>query len=590
MCILIMEKKGKDMVDLKKAPFYLDEKGVQWVEQTIAGMTLDEKVGQLFVLMRESLEPKIIKNTLNTFHQGGLRWQGGDSKQVYEQNKTYQENSKIPLLIACNCDNGTESCFTDGTYISTPAGAAAGQTLETAYHMGLVTGREASSVGCNWVFNPVVDILMNWRNTIVNTRSFGNTTDVVIANAREYIKGVHESNMVCCCKHFPGDGVEERDQHLVLGVNDLSVEEWDASFRKVYQTMIDEGLESMMIGHIALPEMSRKLRPQIKDHEIMPATLAPELLSDLLRGELGFNGLIITDASHMAGIACMEKREIAVPKAIASGCDMFLFANDKEEDMAYMKAGIENGLITKERLDDALHRILGLKAKLKLFQSENVIPNVAIRESVVGCEKHIKLAKKAAKDCITLIKDTQDALPIKPETHKRIRFVFIQSTPTSKGYKGDPTKELFVKELEKVGFEVDVALNFHDLEVEKGVLPQNQIDMMKCGKMEEFRSKYDAVFLVFNIKGYAQENNVRIRWSCNHSSELPWYLTEVPTIAISLNLTNHLYEVPQIKTFINAYSNTKTTIQEVIQKIMGNSEFTAIPNDTVFCERWETRL
>lgn len=578
------------MVDLKKAPFNLKEEDIQWVENTIAEMTLDEKVGQLFVLMRESLEPEAIKNTLNTFHQGGLRWQGGDSKQVYEQNKTYQENSKIPLLIACNCDNGTDSCFSDGTYVSTPAGAAAGNTLETAYNMGLVTGREASSAGCNWVFNPVVDILMNWRNTIVNTRSFGNTPESVIENAREFIKGVHESNMACCCKHFPGDGVEERDQHLVLGVNDLSVEEWDKSFRKVYQTMIDEGLESMMIGHIALPEMSRKLRPGIKDQEIMPATLAPELLTDLLRGELGFNGLIITDASHMAGIACVEKRAVAVPKAIASGCDMFLFANDKEEDMAYMKAGIENGVITKERLDDALHRILGLKAKLKLYNAETAIPDPALREKVVGCEEHKKIAKKAAKDCITLVKDTQNALPIKPETHKRVRLVYIQSTPTSKGYKGDPVKDLVVEELKKVGFDVDVALNFHDLEVEKGVSPQNQLDMMRCGKMEDFRNKYDAVFLVFNIKGYAQENNVRIRWSCNHSSELPWYLTEVPTVAISLNQTNHLYEVPQVKTFINAYSSTQTTIEELIQKIIGNSQFTATPNETVFCGRWETRL
>lgn len=578
------------MVDLTKAPFYLDAEGVQWVEDTINGMTLDEKVGQLFVLMRKSLETDAIKNTLDTFHQGGLRWQGGDSKQVYAQNTTYQENSKTPLLIACNCDNGGDGCLSDGTYISTAAGAAASNTLETAYNMGLVAGREASSVGCNWLFNPVADIFMNWRNTIVNTRSFGDTAESVIANARQYIKGAHESNVACCCKHFPGDGTEERDQHLVLGVNDLSVEEWDKSFRKVYQSLIDEGLESIMVGHIALPAMSKKLRPEIQDREIMPATLAPELLQDLLREEMGFNGLVITDASHMAGISCMEKREIAVPKAIASGCDMFLFANDQEEDFQYMKNGILNGVITPERLDDALHRILGLKAKLKLYKKENTVPSPSKMEEFVGCEEHKALAKKAAKDCITLVKDTQCNLPIKPETHKRVRLVFIQSTPTTKGYSGDPVKELFIKELEKVGFDVDVAPNFHDLEVENGVTPENFMTMIQCGKMEDFRAKYDAVFLVLNIKGYAQENNVRLRWSCNHSSELPWYLTEVPTVGISLNHTNHLYEVPQLRTFINAYAGTQATIEELIQKICGNAEFTAEANDTVFCGRWETRI
>lgn len=578
------------MVDLRKAPFCLSEEGVKWVDDTIAGMTLDEKVGQLFVLMRKSLDEKDIKDKLDSFHQGGLRYQGGDSRQVYNQNKTYQEMSKIPLLIACNCDDGASGCMTDGTFVETAAGAGAGQTEETAYHMGLVTGREATSVGCNWTFNPVSDIYMNWRNTIVNTRSFSNEADEVIKHAKAYIRGVHESNMACCCKHFPGDGVEERDQHLVLGVNDLSVEDWNRSFRKVYQAMIDDGLESIMVGHIALPEMSRKLRPGIKDEEIMPATLAPELLTDLLRGEMGFNGLVITDASHMAGIACMEKREVAVPKAIASGCDMFLFANDDDEDFAYMKAGIENGIISPERLDDALHRILGLKAKLQLYKPEKKIPAPELMEQYVGCEEHLKFAEMAADQCVTLVKDTKHNLPINPEVKKRARLVFIQSTPTSKGYQGDPVKQVVIEELERAGFTVDVAPNFHDLEVEKGVSPDNMVTMMNCGKMEDFVSKYDVVFLVINVKGYAQENCVRLRWSCNHSSELPWYATEVPAVGISLNYTTHLIDVPQVHTFVNAYGNNRASIRAAIEKVCGKSEFKGKANDTVFCGKWDTRL
>ena len=440
------------------------------------------------------------------------------------------------------------------------------------------------------MFNPCADIYMNWRNTIVNTRAFGDNADRVIENIRAYIDGIHQSNVACCCKHFPGDGVEERDQHLVLGVNDLSVEEWDASFRKVYQTMIDEGLESIMVGHIALPEMSRKLRPGIKDQEIMPATLAPELLTDLLRGEMGFNGVVITDASHMAGIACMEKREIAVPKAIASGCDMFLFSNDIEEDFAYMKAGIESGVITAQRLDDALRRILGLKAKLGLYRKENVTAAPELKDQMVGCEEHLRLAEEAAEHCITLVKDTRGDLPIDPKLKKRARLVFIQSTPTSKAYKKDPVKQIVIEELERAGFTVDVAPNFHDLEVSEGVKPQNMITMMNCGSMKEFAAKYDVVFLVLNIKGYAQENNVRLRWSCNHSSELPWYVTEVPTVGISLNYTNHLIDVPQVHAFVNAYGSTRTSIRAAIEKICGRSRFKGTASDTVFCGKWDTRL
>lgn len=578
------------MVDLRAKPFFLTDEDVKWVEDTIASMTLEEKVGQLFVQMRHSLDPDEIRRTLSSYHQGSLRWQGGDRKQVYEQNKTYQEASRIPLLIAANCDNGGDGCLSDGTFVATAAEAAAGGGTQTAYDMGYVAGREASSVGVNWMFNPCADIFMNWRNTIVNTRAFGDNADQVIQNIRAYIEGIHQSNIACCCKHFPGDGVEERDQHLVLGVNDLSVEDWDASFRKVYQTMIDEGLESIMVGHIALPAMSRKLRPGIREEEIMPATLAPELLTDLLRGEMGFNGLVITDASHMAGIACMEKRSVAVPKAIASGCDMFLFSNDMEEDFGYMMDGVNSGVITQERLSDALHRILGLKARLKLYKAENRVADPAVKEQVVGCAEHIRLADEAAQRCVTLVKDTQHNLPLDPTKQKRARLVYIQSTPTSKSYKGDPVKELVVQELENAGFAVDVAPNFHDLEVEKGPGPANMMVMMDCGKMEEFRANYDVVFLVINVKGYAQENNVRLRWSCNHSSELPWYATEVPTIGISLNYTNHLIDVPQVRTFINAYGCNRASIRAAIEKICGRSEFTAVPSDTVFCGKWDTRL
>ena len=578
------------MVDLKAKPFCLSEEAIAWVNETIDSMTLDEKAGQLFVQMRKSLDEETVKNTLNKYHQGGLRWQGGDRFLVYDQNKLYQDNSRIPLLIAANCDNGGDGCLIDGTFVATAAEAAAGAGTKTAYDMGYVAGKEASSVGVNWMFNPCADIYMNWRNTIVNTRAFGDNADRVIENIRAYIDGIHQSNVACCCKHFPGDGVEERDQHLVLGVNDLSVEEWDASFRKVYQTMIDEGLESIMVGHIALPELSRKLRPGIKDQEIMPATLAPELLTDLLRGEMGFNGVVITDASHMAGIACMEKREIAVPKAIASGCDMFLFSNDIEEDFAYMKAGIESGVITAQRLDDALRRILGLKAKLRLYRKENVTAAPELKDQMVGCEEHLRLAEEAAEHCITLVKDTRGDLPIDPKLKKRARLVFIQSTPTSKAYKKDPVKQIVIEELERAGFTVDVAPNFHDLEVSEGVKPQNMITMMNCGSMKEFAAKYDVVFLVLNIKGYAQENNVRLRWSCNHSSELPWYVTEVPTVGISLNYTNHLIDVPQVHAFVNAYGSTRTSIRAAIEKICGRSRFKGTASDTVFCGKWDTRL
>lgn len=581
------------MVNLSAKPFYLNDKQIQWVEETISGMTLDEKLGQLFVLLKAvpGVDEDAITASLSASHQGGLRWQGGDKETVYRQNTTYQRHSKIPLFIAANCDDGGCGCLPEGTFVATAAECGAGEGTENAYHLGLVAGREASAIGCNWMFNPIVDIYKNWRNTIVNTRSFGNDPDKVIANARAYIRGVKDanSNMACTAKHFPGDGVEELDQHLALGINTLSVEEWEASFGKVYRTLIDDGLEAVMVGHIALPEMSRKLRPGIQDSEIMPATLAPELLTDLLRESMGFNGVVITDASHMVGMTAMCKRRDAVPGAIIAGCDMFLFANDVEEDIGFLRDAYQAGAITEGRLSDALHRILGLKARLHLYEESVRIPDQALLNQV-GCAEHQGYCAQAADTCITLVKDTRSYLPIRPEEKKRAYLVYVGSTPTTKGYKGDPVKQVVIEELERVGFEVDVCPSYHDLEVENGISPMNFVKMLNHDKRADFTANHDIALVVINVKGYAQENWVRVRWSCNHSCELPWYNEEIPTIGISLNYTNHLIDVPQLHTFINAYGPNRTHIRAVIEKLTGKSDFKGTAEETVFCGRWDTRL
>lgn len=575
------------MVDLRARPFYLNDEQLAWVEETFASMDTLEKVQQLFVQMNMDRREASIRNKVQTYRQGGLRWQGGDAKANLLQNTTFQKYSRIPLLIAANCDDGGNGCASDGTFIMTAAGAAASQDTETAYNIGYVSGREAAAIGANWLYNPCADIYMNWRNTIVNTRAFGDNADRVIENLRAFIRGVHQSNVACCCKHFPGDGVEERDQHLLLGINDLSVDEWNASFRRVYQTMIDEDLESIMVGHIALPEMSRKLRPGIADTDILPATLAPELLTDLLRGEMGFNGIVITDASHMGGFTNVMRRKDAVPRAIAAGCDMFLFVGDAEEDIGFMLEGVNNGTISQERLDDAIHRILGLKAKLNLFKPENVFKSEE-GLSVVGCPEHKALCAKAADKCVTLVKDTQNLLPLASGKGKRARLVYLMSKPESVTWKHDPVQDMVKEEIQRLGYEVDVAPNFYELDRANPATAKPT--MMSIGKHETFRETYDVVFLVANMKGYAQENNVRLAFSCGHSNEMPWYIHEVPTVGISLNYTNHLIDLPQIKTYIHAYGPDRACVRAALEKAHGIGVFQGTPSETVFCGRWETRI
>ena len=573
------------MVDLTKKPFNLNEEQLAWVEETLASMTLEEKIGQLFICMNYDHRPEAYEKIIKKYHVGGIRWQGGSLKDQYDQNKYYMENSRIPILIAANLEGGTERTLHGGTLIAPgPAMGASGPEVVRA--MADQAAKEALSVGTNWTFAPLTDVSFNWRNTIINNRAFGLTDpDEIIADSVAYVETMQKNNILSCAKHFPGDGVDERDHHLVLGCNDLSIEEWEASFGKVYRAVIEAGCETFMIGHICMPAWQKKLNPALTDEEIMPATLSKELVTGVLREHLGFNGLITTDASHMAGLSTAAPRSVQVPGTIAAGCDMFLFFNDPDEDFQYMMDGYKNGVITEERLSDALHRILGLKAKLNLYRYE--FPSEE-GLAVVGSEASHEAAAFCADKSVTLVKDTQHLLPLDPKKRPRAALYYIETAPVSLLNGPDKSKQIVIEELERAGFTVEANEDYYELEC-KGMSPMNAFRIMETPPVEEFKKKYDVVFMFVHMKGYAQENNVRLKWSAAHSNELPWFVHEVPTIGVSLNYTNHLYDLPMLKTFVNAYAPTREYIRAAIEKICGKSEFQGKANDLVWCGRWDTR-
>jgi beta-N-acetylhexosaminidase len=569
-------------VDLKAKPYNLSDEDIKWVKETISSMSIEEKIGQLFVNLfffgdnTHTGNDLTSKEIQDKYHIGGARYQGGTSEQVQDLINELQSNAKVPLLVAANCDAGGNGACNDGTYVAKAAMCEASGDTQASYDAGFVSGREESAIGVNWNFDPCVDILKNWRNTIVNTRSYGTKAETVIKHTNFYIKGLRESNIGVCIKHWPGDGVEERDQHLLMGINDLSVEEWEESFGKVYRNHIENGVHSIMAGHIALPEYQKALVPSLEDRDILPATLAPELINGLLKGKLGFNGLVITDASHMIGMAAAMTREQQVPQAIAAGCDMYLFFNDIDEDFNFMLNGYKNGIITEERLQDALERILGLKASIGLHKAQKEGTLLRTRDdlTVIGCEDHIRRAKAAADKGITLVKNTLDQLPIRPDTHKRIRLYYLEGEKGGIYEANSKTLTFIIAELERRGFEVTV----------------NDGTTRVRGNITKYQEETDAALVFANIVGYAAENNYRIRWKGPMSTDVPWYVYEVPTVFVSLNFTTHLTDVPMVKAYINAYNDDEITISQTIDKIMGESEFNGTPNELVWCEKWDTRL
>lgn len=202
------------MVDLKAQPFNLDDEAVAWVQSTIANMTIEEKIGQLFVNMGAERTEEYLSGVLDTYHIGAVRYNPGTAAEVWDQNYILQTKSKIPMLIAANTEAGGNGACTDGTYVGFEAKIGVTHDAKYAYELGRISGIEASAIGCNWSFAPIVDIYRNWRNPIVSNRSFGGDTDLVLEMSLAYMKGIQESGIAPAAKHWPGDGIDERDQHL----------------------------------------------------------------------------------------------------------------------------------------------------------------------------------------------------------------------------------------------------------------------------------------------------------------------------------------------------------------------------------------
>ncbi|AKK12002.1 glycoside hydrolase family 3 protein [Corynebacterium uterequi] len=575
------------MVDLKATPYNLDDEGVKWVEETLASMTDEEKIGQLFINMGSSRDPEYLKGVLDNYHIAGVRYQKANAEDIWEQNRCLQDNAKIPLLIAANTEAGGNGAVNDGTYVGHEVKIAATGDEKYAYELGRISGVEAAAVGCNWSFAPIVDLNNNWRNPIISVRTWAQDPDYTLKLSLAYMKGIMESNIMPAAKHWPGDGIDERDQHLSSAPNWLSVEEWDATFGKVYKGLIDAGLPSIMAGHIAMPAYQKLYNPDMKPEDIMPATLSHDLTTKLLRDKLGFQGVVVTDASHMVAMTgAMPRREV-LPTAIMAGCDLFLFFNDPDEDFGWMMDALKDGRLTRERLDEAVTRTLGLKAKIGLHTTarEDLFPAKEEALKLIGTDEAKAVAVEVADKAITLVKDADKRfkpLPISPETHKRVLIVPIEGAPNPMaalgGGDGNPAERLAAQMRER-GYEVEVFETLLQKAKGKGEEELAKLVMSAYeGKapVSNITDNYDLIISAAKVNGLMQPIE-RVYWpSTKGTMDIPWYVHEVPTVFISFACPNHLPDVPQVKTYINAYDDKDYTLTAVLDKLEGKSEFTGV--------------
>ncbi|MFD0673072.1 glycoside hydrolase family 3 N-terminal domain-containing protein [Cohnella sp. GCM10027633] len=316
----------------------------------------------------------------------------------------------MPPFIVSDLESGPGDMILGASKFPTFMGVSQTGSEELVYEVGRIAASEAGEIGYNWTFSPVADLAIDPDSPVVSSRSPGHTPAYAEKMAGAYIRGLQDNGMMATIKHFPGDGFASWDQHLTTPINPLGMEDWHAGPGRVFKTLIDGGAMAVMPGHIALPAYDeaddRGLYP--------PATLSKRLLLDLLRGELGFEGLIVSDAVEMGGAVGYMNYYDACAATLENGCDMLLFPRIDERFYREMEARLANGRLTLEALRDRACRVVALKEQFGLTsgQDRTIEPiDRTYSESV---------ASRVADAAITVVRDRGSLIPVALDKRSRV--------------------------------------------------------------------------------------------------------------------------------------------------------------------------
>jgi beta-N-acetylhexosaminidase len=435
---------------------------------------------------------------------------------------------------------------------------AAVQDLDVCERALDVMAREASALGFNWSFTPCVDINQAFRSAIVGTRSYGSDTETIARHANLHMAVLRQHGIACAAKHWPGEGYDDRDQHLVTTINPLTNAEWLSTFGKLYRGLIDGGLLSVMSAHIALPYYAEQHGVPEGLARYKPASLSRLLNHNLLREELGFNGLVVSDATPMAGLTSQLTRSEQVPLVIENGCDVFLFCTDVQADIRHMENGLRDGVLSEQRLEDAVTRILGMKAALGLHRKsidERLMPLETLRQ-LIATPSHKVAARTVADQSVTLVKDVQSLLPLYPSAHKRITWIG-KPAPGFLPHMPDMPLQALRDGLAGRGFIVT------DFNPDAPPTPDTT----------------DVVLYAMPIESSLGKSRIYLDWLKEQPglmNIMSRYWHDIPTVMVSFGHPYFLYDAPRVPCYINAYSSTVDSQLAVLERLIGNAGFTGV--------------
>src|ERR1700693_5676836 len=422
-------------------PAGLSPESERWVSQTLKSMSLDEKIGQLFAvwaygsfLSTESQDYKDLLSDVEEKHIGTFAIQtqgsplGVEYSQVYPTAilvNTLQKHAKVPLLIGAEFERATAMRVQGGTSFPYAMAVGAAGHPEDAYTMGKITALEARAVGVPWIFAPDADVNSNPENPIINTRSFGEDPARVSEFVAAFVRGVEENGGLATAKHFPGHGDTSTDSHLDLATVNGDRARLDRVELVPFRAAIAAGAGSIMTAHLAVPALE-------PDPDV-PATMSPKISTDLLRRQMGFDGLVVTDALDMGGVTVRyPPGEVAV-RSILAGADVLLVPPVLDAALEAVRDAVASGRIPMSRLDEAVTRVLRAKAKLGLDKSKLVDLDALPRN--FDRPEFARAALEIADRGVTLLRDDQHILPL--DATKPMRVLLVAASGDNDAYRAE---------------------------------------------------------------------------------------------------------------------------------------------------------
>ena len=534
--LLLVNSYGQNLDPLRTEDYKAQEK---WVDSILSSMTIDEKIGQLFMVQAysnlDSVHENKIKEMIQNYHVGNLIFMQGTPKKQAELTNMYQSLSKVPLMIGFDGEWGLDMRLQNTYRFPWNMTLGAIQDNDLIRQFGAHLGMHCRRLGIHVNFAPVVDINTNPLNPIIGNRSFGEDKVNVTEKAIAFSQGMQSQNVLANAKHFPGHGDTATDSHYKLPVINFDRKRLDSVELYPYKRVFDAGMASIMTAHLSIPSLESNAK--------LPTSLSKKVVTTILKEELGFLGLIFTDGLNMKGAADYSTSSEIDLAAILAGNDILLIPQDVPATVSLMQSSLQSGVLSQERLDESVRKILLAKYKVGLNNFQP-IDTLNLVEDLNKIEDEL-LHRKLVKNSMTIIRNKKEILPIKDlQKNKKIAYVKL----------GEDDGEIFLSSLRKYTEIVKVTGD-------------------KLSDIVHMLEDFDLV-----IVGYHSSNAHPWKGFKFKNQELVWLHEIARKNKTILSVFASPYSLLDVKSFTNlegvlvAYQNSKNAQQIAAQTIFGAIE------------------